>query len=230
MYESTLFNHHEQSQMQQVFHNPARFFWSWFQDNANYLQEILFTKTAINEFTYWLQINLDYYCKGLGFKIAMANKTNPKHQIWFSCNGNPAYFKAVTNLVDSSPRLEQWLFSAFVPKSLQPEDFYKKHQEEYFCNNIYIRLSHVYLKIKAITLKQSKLKLDIYIKNYEYHQDKKALEKQVYRMFQDYLGEISLFKTIHSAKFYPYPKRLAINKSGLLPLYKLPEAYEVLVC
>lgn len=229
MIESTLFNHHAQSNMPEVQFNQAKFFWSWFQDNANYMHQKLFTQTAVQDFSYWLQVNLNYYCKGLGFKIALANKTNPKHQIWFSCNGNPAYYKAITNLVDNSPNLTYWKVYAFIPKNIKLEDFNKKLQDKYQCNGININLKHVLFRASGIAEPDKRLKLKIFVKNYELHHDKQELEKQVYSMFKDVLGEVHLFQIIHSANIYPYPKRLAVNKSGLLPLHKLVEVYELLV-
>jgi hypothetical protein len=45
-------------------------FWTWFQDNEQKLYILpLLSSDEQEEYLYWLQTHLDYYCKGFRFKI-----------------------------------------------------------------------------------------------------------------------------------------------------------------
>ena len=79
-------------------------FWNWFQDNNQTIKNLI-NETPVNQkhISFWINKNLNYYCKEIDF-ILVFPKNNNKSELILTANGNPNLFEQVVNLVDNSPQ------------------------------------------------------------------------------------------------------------------------------
>jgi len=105
-------------------------FWNWFQDNNQTIKNCS-NETPENQkkILFWLDKNLKYYGKEIGFMLVLPKKPSEKAEFIITAIGNPDNFRKVIDLVDSAPKLRTWKFSAFIKPSEEIEELMNNLEE-----------------------------------------------------------------------------------------------------
>jgi hypothetical protein len=193
-------------------------FWNWFQDNNQTIKNLI-QETPINQkqICYWLNKQLDYYCKELDFMIVFPKKENQKTELIITANGNPSYFNQVIELINNAPVLRHWKFTAFIQPTENIDKIIESLDEPYIMQEITIKTN----KIKFLPLnynnKIKQLNIVIYLKNYKIHCNTKMLQQAIYIILQDLLGEKSVYQNINFVQLAQFQN----STEELIELYEL---------
>ena len=173
-------------------------FWNWFQDNNQTIKNLI-NETPKNQkhISFWINKNLNYYCKEIDFMIVFPKNGNTKSELIITANGNPEYFKQVIDLVHTAPQLKNWKFTAFIQPTEDIEKVMDGLDRPYVFQDITLKASE--LKFIAINYEENIQKLDIIIffKYFNIHCNNKTLNQAIYIILQDLLGEKSLYQNIN---------------------------------
>lgn len=173
-------------------------FWNWFQDNNQTIKNLI-NETPKNQkhISFWINKNLSYYCKEIDFMIVFPKNGAGKNELIITANGNPQYFNHVIDLVDNSPQLKNWKFTAFIQPMEDIEKVIDGLDKPYVFQDITLKASE--LKFMAINHEENIQKLDIIIffKYFNIHCNNKTLNQAIYIVLQDLLGEKSLYQNIN---------------------------------
>ncbi|WP_395047852.1 hypothetical protein [Flavobacterium sp.] len=121
-----------------------KLFWDWIQFNEKALRNLQNEKPKIQKlFLFWLDKNLHYYSEGLDCILIFPKRNTQPIQLIISANGNPNYFKEVTNLVDNAPKLKNWNFMAFIQPSEDIEEMEAGLDKPYVFKDINIKASEI---------------------------------------------------------------------------------------
>jgi hypothetical protein len=190
-------------------------FWNWFQDNNQTIKNLI-NETPLNQkhISFWLRKNLGYYCREIDFMIVFPKNVNIKSELIISANGNPEYFEQVINLVDNSPQLKNWKFTAFIQPSERINEIINGLDEPYIFNEITLKASE--LKFLPLEYNEIMHKFDIvvFLKNYNLYCDTKTLQQAIFIIMQDIMGEKSLYQNINFVQLAQVPD----NAEGLINL------------
>ena len=192
-------------------------FWNWFQDNNQTIKNLI-NETPKNQkhISFWLSKNLSYYCKEIDFMIVFPINNN-KSELILTANGNPDYFNHVINLIDNSPQLKNWKFTAFIQRSERINEIIKGLDEPYIFHEITLKASEItFLPLDYHEVIQ-KFDIIVFLKNYNLYCDTKTLQQAIFIIIQDILGEKSLYQNINFVQLAQVPD----NKEGLIKLYEL---------
>lgn len=197
-------------------------FWTWFQDNQLTIKYILNESLENQEsILYWIKQNLSYYCKEIDFMIVFPNNNNNndnnKSELILTANGNPDYFNHVINLIDNSPQLKNWKFTAFIQPSERIDEIINGLDDPYIFQEITLKASEItFLPLDYHEVTQ-KFDIVVFLKNYNLYCDTKTLQQAIFIIIQDILGEKSLYQNINFVQLAQVPD----NKEGLIKLYEL---------
>jgi hypothetical protein len=193
-------------------------FWNWFQDNNKTIQNLI-NEIPKNQkhICFWINKNLNYYCKEIDFMIVFPKNGNTKSELIVTANGNPEYFNQVIDLVDNAPQLKNWKFTAFIQPIEKIEEVMDELDKPYVFQDITLKASE--LKFMAINYEENIQKLDIIIffKLFNIHCNNKTLNQAIYIILQDLLGEKSLYQNINLIHLAQMPD----NEDNLIYLYDL---------
>ena len=193
-------------------------FWNWFQDNNQNIKNV-FNETQKNQkhIFFWLNKHLHYYCKEIDFIIAFPKKPTSKAELIITANGNPTYFKQVTDLVDKAPQLRTWKFTAFI----QPKENIEKNIEgldnPYIFPEITLKTSDIEFLPIGYDEESKKLDITVNLKNYNIHCDTETWEQALHIIMQDLLGEKILYQSINFVQLAQMPDK----EEKLIELYDL---------
>ena len=192
-------------------------FWNWFQDNNQNIKNV-FNETPKNQkhIFFWLNKHLHYYCKEIDFIIAFPKKPTDKSELIITANGNPTYFKQVTDLVDNAPKLRTWKFTAFIQPKENIEKIIEGLDNPYIFPEITIKTSEIKFLPLGYDEESKKIDITVYLKNYNIHCDTRTWEQALYIIMQDLLGEKMLFQSINFVQLAQMP-----DKEELIELYDL---------
>jgi hypothetical protein len=193
-------------------------FWNWFQDNNQTIKNLI-QETPINQkqICYWLNKQLDYYCKELDFMIVFPKKENQKAELIITANGNPEYFNHVIELINNAPVLRHWKFTAFIQSTTNIDEIIKGLDQPYIFQEITLKTSEIKFLPLNYDNKIKKLDIIIYLKNYKIHCNTKMLQQAIYIILQDLLGEKSLHQNINFVQLTKLPN----STEELIELYEL---------
>jgi hypothetical protein len=191
-------------------------FWNWFQDNNQTIKNLI-NETPKNQkhISFWINKNLNYYCKEIDFMIVFPKVGNTKSELIITANGNPEYFNQVIDLVDNAPQLKSWKFTAFIQPTDRIDKIIEGFDEPYIFHEITLKASE--LKFLTLDYHEETQKFDIivFLKNYNLYCDTKTLEQAIFIIMQDILGENSLFQNINFVQLAQMPD----NNEELIHLY-----------
>lgn len=195
-------------------------FWNYFTTNqktiANLQNEPESTHKKIN---FWLNRNLNNYCKHLDFLLFYPRNPKEKNQIIITANGNPLYFNYVENLVKAAPRIKNWEVKAFIQPSANIEKMKQGQDTPYFFCDLVLKTSE--LKFAPLNPNELKKKLDIvvYLKDFSLYCNNKILLEAVFIIMQDLLGEKSMYENLNFVQLGQMPE----DDSHLIELYELQQ-------
>jgi hypothetical protein len=193
-------------------------FWNWFQDNNQRIKNIV-NETPENQkhITFWINKNLNYYCRELDFIIVFPKNIASRVEFIITANGNTDYFHQVLNLVDNAPQLKTWKFTAFIQPTTEIDIIIKGLDKPYIFQDITLKISE--LKFKPILYNENIGKLDImiFLKNYNLLCDTKTLKQAIYVILQELLGEERLYQKISLVQL----AQTTNKKEDLIQLYEL---------
>ena len=193
-------------------------FWNWFQDNNQTIKNLI-NETPKNQkhISFWINKNLNYYCKEIDFMIVFPKNGNTKSELIITANGNPEYFGQVIDLVDNAPQLKNWKFTAFIQPTDKIDELINGLDEPYIFHEITLKAS----ELKFITLEYNentnKLDIRIFLKNTTLHCNTKTLKQAIFIILQDLLGEKSLYRNINLIHLAQLPD----YEDGLIYLFDL---------
>tara|TARA_R110000868_G_scaffold81946_1_gene231677 strand:+ start:61 stop:564 length:504 start_codon:yes stop_codon:yes gene_type:complete len=147
--------------------------------------------------------------------IIFPKNTADKAEFIITANGNPNYFKQVTDLIDNAPRLRTWKFTAFIQPTEQINKIIEELEEPYVFPEITLKARELKFLALDYTAETQKLEIRIYLKNYNLLCDIKTLDQAIFIVKQGLLGEKSLFQNISFVQLAQMPK----NDEGLIQLY-----------
>jgi hypothetical protein len=191
-------------------------FWNWFQDNNQTIRNLI-NETPKNQkhISFWINKNLNYYCKEIDFMIVFPKNDNTKSELIITANGNPLCFNQVIDLVDNAPQLKNWKFTAFIQPTERIDKIIDGFDEPYIFHEITLKASE--LKFLTLDYDEETQKFDVivFLKNYNLYCDTKTLQQAIFMILQDIVGEKSLFQNINFVQLAQVPD----NKEGLIQLY-----------
>jgi hypothetical protein len=193
-------------------------FWNWFQDNHHTIKNIV-NETPKNQkhITFWINKNLNYYCRELDFIIVFPKNLTSKFEFIITANGNKNYFHELITLVDNAPLLKSWKFTAFIQPTTEIDKMMKGLDEPYIFQDITLKISE--LKFKPILYNENIEKMDImiFLKNYNLLCDTKTLKQAIYVILQELLGEERLYQKISLVQL----AQTTNKEEDLIQLYEL---------
>ncbi len=207
-------------------------FWTWFQDNQEKIYILpLLTKEEQNDLYYWLKKHLDYYCKGLGFKISFAKDYHGTATLAITAYGVKELFPKVIELVEAAPKVDNWKFEAFIKE--------KENQNldhPYKFGNLEINVKDLSFQPVKYIKSTGKIIIHIYFdkKNPSSRRDRrlgsatvtersrseggesnpmnnKALNIAITFILEDLLGEVLLYSKIKKFKLYKNKRNRSIT-------------------
>lgn len=188
--------------------NPQQF-WTWFQNNEHKIYILpLLSKEEQRNYYYWFMKNLDYYCKGLGFKIHFANDYHGKATLTITAYGVKELYPKVIELVEAAPKINNWKFEAFIRQQEPKED-----NHPYTFGNLEIDIKNLSFQPVKYIKSTGKLIIHIYFdkkfstKNTQESDavntvNNKDLHTAINFILEDLLGEILLYAKIKKFKIY----------------------------
>ena len=202
-------------------------FWNWFQDNNQTIQNLI-NETPKNQkhISFWINKNLNYYCKEIDFMIVFPKNGNTKSELIVTANGNPEYFNQVIELVDNAPQLKNWKFTAFIQPIENIEKIIEGLDEPYIFQEITLKTSEIKFSLLNFDEETKKLDITVYLKKHKIHCSTKTWKQAIFIILQDLLGEKSLCQNINFVQLaHPSdsarPKEIPNNIEELIGLYEL---------
>ncbi|OAB30620.1 hypothetical protein SAMN05444395_11126 [Flavobacterium fryxellicola] len=193
-------------------------FWNWFQDNNQTIKNLI-NETPKNQkhIAFWINKNLNYYCREIDFIIVFPKKENSKAEFIITANGNKNYFHELITLVDNAPLLNSWKFTAFIQPTTEIDKMMKGLDDPYIFQDITLKISE--LKFKPILYDENIKKMDImiFLKNYNLLCDTKTLKQAIYVILQELLGEERLHQKISLVQL----AQMTNKEEDLIQLYEL---------
>ncbi|MFN3752562.1 hypothetical protein [Flavobacterium sp.] len=193
-------------------------FWEWIQYNEQTLRNLRNEKPKVQKmFLFWLDKHLHYYCEGLECIIMFpANESEPIQLVISAC-GNPEFFEQVITLIDASPKLKNWQFTAFIQPTQSIDEMEAGLDKPYVFKDITLKASE--LKFMPFQYEnEKKIDMIVYLKNFTVLCHNKNLLHVVYIIMQDILGEKSLYENVNFVELVQLPE---VVSNELICLYDL---------
>jgi hypothetical protein len=200
-------------------------FWNWFQDNNQAIKNLI-NETPKNQknISFWINKNLNYYCKEIDFIIIFPKKNTDKTELIITANGNQKHFHQVIDLVDNAPQLKNWKFTAFIQPTERIDAIIDGLDEPYIFQEIALKASELKFLTLSYHEKTDKFDIIVFLKNFHIYCDTKTLEQAIFIILQDLLGENSLFKNINFVQLAQMPD----NNEELIHLYDFQMFLDIL--
>lgn len=150
-------------------------FWNWFQDNNQTIKNV-FNETPKNQqqIFFWLNKHLHYYCNEIDFIIVFPKMPIGKSELIITANGNPTYFKQVTDLVDNAPKLKTWKFTAFIQQTDRIDKILDGFDDPHTIPAITVKTNDSSFLPLSYDEESKKLNITVYLQNYNIHCDTKT--------------------------------------------------------
>lgn len=176
----------------------ANQFWIWFQNNEHKIYILpLLTKEERQNYYYWFMKNLEYYCKGLGFKINFADDYHGTATLTITAYGVKELYPKVIELVEAAPKIDNWRFEAFI-KQQEP----KGDSHPYTFGNLEINVKDLSFQPVKYIKSTGKLIIHIYFDKKFSSLQTQGSNPAITFILEDLLGEILLYAKIKKFKFY----------------------------
>jgi len=167
-------------------------FWTWFQDNREklYILPLLSTDEQ-EEYNYWLQTFLAYYCEGITFEIKFSdNYTTPATLILYS-NGDPNIQMEAVTLVESAPLMNNWNVVTYNRKK---EDL--SEDKTVGPTNFKLNINQLYFQPVFKVNDDSKITINIFTTKDVSYAKRKQFKKLCIQILEDMVGEVRFYKHI----------------------------------
>lgn len=95
-------------------------FWTWFQDNEQklYILPLLSTDEQ-EEYLYWLQTHLNYYCEEFDFKINPCKTYTTPATLAILTDDDPELKQFALELVQAAPPMDNWIVFTYHRKKIR---------------------------------------------------------------------------------------------------------------
>lgn len=199
-------------------------FWRWFVENESQIKTEFFKNSKESEIFNLLDKKIRYVSKRIGFTI-LRLQTNPqKLKLTITAHGYRKLFPKVDGLIDNSPKLQNWEFLAFI-KPNTDLDIYKEARDFPFVFfDAKVKISEMYFKPIEFNSNTKKMKIEVFVKNYNEHESTHNFKKLVNIILKDLIGEINYKRNISHVKI----SRLPNNPVNLIHLYEIFEYVDFL--
>lgn len=206
-------------------------FWNWFQDNNQTIKNLI-NETPKNQkhISFWINKNLNYYCKEIDFMIVFPKKGSTKSEFIITTKGNLEYFKAATELIDNAPVLKKWKFSAFIKPTNDLKIFFDKLDEPFIFNDITIKACETKFLPICCNKSYDKFNIIVYLNNDNILCNTHNWKEALYIIMQHQFREKYSFQNINFVQLaQPNPdnywddrkKETPDNNQKLIHLYEL---------
>ena len=178
--------------------NKIKNFWNWFQDNHQTIYNLQ-TETPKNRkhINFWMQKHLNYYSTGISFIITFQKRPKKGATLIITANGNPAYFRVVTDLIDNAPVIKNWTFQAFIKPTEDLELVMDELDEPFIINDITIKASEAKFLPFNCDEKGDKFDILVFLKNYDIHCKTDNWTQAIYIIMQLLFGEKFIYQSIN---------------------------------
>ncbi|MBG6063364.1 putative transcriptional regulator YdeE [Flavobacterium sp. CG_9.1] len=165
-------------------------FWNWFQDNNQTIKNLI-NETPKNQkhIAFWINKNLNYYCREIDFIIVFPKKENSKAEFIITANGNSNYFQQVVLLIDNAPRLRTWKFTAFLMPTEQINKVIEELEKPYIIPEITLKAAKLHFLALDHDEETQKFEIWIYLKNYNLLCNTKTLSQVICIIIQDQMTQ-----------------------------------------
>ena len=199
-------------------------FWRWFVENENQIKTEFIKNSKQSELFNLLDKKIGYVSKRIGYTI-LSIQTNPqKLKLTITAHGYRKLFPKVNGLIDNSPYLKDWEFLAFI-KPNTDLDIYKEGRDFPFVYfDAKVKISEMFFKPIEFNANTKKMKIEVYVKNYNEHENTLNFKNLVNIILIDLIGEINYKRNISYVKISKLPS----NPINLIHLHELFEYVDFL--
>ena len=173
-------------------------FWNWFQDNHQMIYNLQ-TETAKKRkhINFWMLKHLNYYSTGISYIITFQKRPKKKATLIITANGNPEYFRVVTDLIDQAPVIKNWTFEAFIQPTEDLELVMDELDDPFIINDITIKASQAKFLTFNCDEKGDKFDILVFLKNYNIHCNTHNWTQAIYIIMQLLFGEKFIYQSIN---------------------------------
>ena len=173
-------------------------FWNWFQDNHQMIYNLQ-TETAKKRkhINFWMLKHLNYYSTGISYMINFQKRPKKKATLIITANGNPEYFRVVTDLIDQAPVIKNWTFEAFIQPTEDLELVMDELDDPFIINDITIKASQAKFLPFNCDEKGDKFDILVFLKNYNIHCNTHNWTQAIYIIMQLLFGEKFIYQSIN---------------------------------
>jgi hypothetical protein len=190
-------------------------FWNWFQDNNQSIKNLIHeTPKNQKHISFWINKNLSYYCKEMGFVLVLPKNPSEKSELIITANGNLDNFRKVIDLVDSAPKLRTWKFSAFIKPSEEIKELIDDLDEPYVIREIGLKESELKFLPLGNDVEIQNFDIIVYLKNYNLHCNTKNLKQAIFIILMGFIDKKLLYKNISFVQLAQI-----LNQEELIHLY-----------
>ncbi len=196
-------------------------FWNWFSTNKLNFENILSnlneaSQEDIDNLMDEFEINLHNYDPNIWFRMG----SKAPYELLITAEGQVEKFENVIALVDSAPKIENWNIVSFI----QPKDIttfnYKLENFELNQDDIFFSYSENLTGENGYYIETM-----FYVKDDKYIDDE-SFKSSIIRIAETSLGEYDFAKMVGFINVQKTSDNYEEHKSGLLPIYTLPEISE----
>lgn len=173
-------------------------FWNWFQDNHQMIYNLQ-TETAKKRkhINFWMLKHLNYYSTGISYIITFQKRPKKKATLIITANGNPEYFRVVTDLIDQAPVIKNWTFEAFIQPTEDLELVMDELDDPFIINDITIKASQAKFLPFNCDEKGKKFDILVFLKNYNIHCNTHNWTQAIYIIMQLLFVEKFIYQSIN---------------------------------
>lgn len=185
-------------------------FWQWFKQNEKEFHKIVSHRGNIEK-AFFDKVSPKLTQIREGFYLLTGMFDEETVELVFTADGNIRNFVFIKELVDASPKINGWKFTAFKP-STNVDDFAIEMNDITFSNDKLFFISNVD--------KTYPDEIDISIIHTDYDEkDSSAITNGIYIFLDNYLGELEFATTIDNVRVIP----VANKTDELIPISKLKD-------
>jgi hypothetical protein len=176
--------------------DSAKKFWNWFKQHSKSYSFINQVDSEIKEkLLSDFSKELRKYCDKLYFEIG--GDSEECDELIITAEGNIDYFNQVEHIVNTAPKIDKWIISAFIP----PRDIHFKLNYE----GLVLNPEEMWFMPLENKDSPSAIGISIYLKNYELVKDHDFFESAMYKILDVLLGEKSAASDIEYINFDQLP-------------------------
>jgi hypothetical protein len=188
------------------FANKEKKFWEWFDKYRDELSNE--NRANYNKLLDDLLEQLHKYCKNLYFEIGSPGEN--KMELIITANGDKAYFKMVESLVNSAPKFDNWIITA-----------YKPPMEREFCfeyEGIKLDTSEIWFEPLNNENAPTQIGVQVFISSFSIEKED-VFYNAVYIVLETILGEKSVSEDIDYLRIDKLPEK----NEDYISIKQLPE-------